>query len=293
MGMAYFRIAPVFFSLVLGLVSGQVHAMYQKGILWQVSIETTEPSYVFGTFHSDDDAILDLPVSVRKALYQSSLLVLEMTLDPASVSHMQKAAILPEGKNLRHTINDNLIYSEAVSNMALRGSPRSLTSRMKPWAVYMSLNTPEKKSGMFQDLLLSLLAGVQNKPVTALEAAHEQVAVYDGLSLAEQVELLEALLGSYGKNDAEYEQIKDYYLQADLAGLVDAASVKNLEVNNNLKEKIQRRLVDNRNDRMVRRMKPYLEQGDAFIAVGALHLAGTNGILNQLNERGYRITRVY
>ena len=89
------------------------------------------------------------------------------------------------------------------------------------------------------------------------------------------------------------QKLHNYYLQADLAGLMEAALVQKLEVNSKLKQKIQQRLVDNRNDRMVRRMKPYLEKGDACIAVGALHLAGANGILSQLSERGYTVTRVY
>ena len=53
------------------------------------------------------------------------------------------------------------------------------------------------------------------------------------------------------------------------------------------------RLLDERNARMVERMAPRLTEGDAFIAVGALHLPGERGILNLLAERGYRIFRVY
>jgi hypothetical protein len=45
--------------------------------------------------------------------------------------------------------------------------------------------------------------------------------------------------------------------------------------------------------RMVERMIPRLAEGDAFVAVGALHLPAERGILNLLAERGYRISRVY
>jgi len=36
-----------------------------------------------------------------------------------------------------------------------------------------------------------------------------------------------------------------------------------------------------------------LQQGNAFIAVGALHLPGETGILNLLAGQGYQITRLY
>ena len=52
-------------------------------------------------------------------------------------------------------------------------------------------------------------------------------------------------------------------------------------------------LIDDRNDHMVERMLPRLAEGKAFIAVGALHLPGERGILKQLEDQGYRVTRVY
>ena len=44
---------------------------------------------------------------------------------------------------------------------------------------------------------------------------------------------------------------------------------------------------------MVERMAARLSEGKAFIAVGALHLPGDEGILNLLQRDGYRITRLY
>ena len=55
----------------------------------------------------------------------------------------------------------------------------------------------------------------------------------------------------------------------------------------------QRRLVDDRNQHMVERMQPYLQQGKAFVAVGALHLPGKTGLLERLQQQGYTVSRVY
>lgn len=48
-----------------------------------------------------------------------------------------------------------------------------------------------------------------------------------------------------------------------------------------------------RNRRMVERMARHVNQGGAFVAVGALHLSGENGILRLLEKRGYKVSRVY
>jgi uncharacterized protein YbaP (TraB family) len=55
---------------------------------------------------------------------------------------------------------------------------------------------------------------------------------------------------------------------------------------------VRERLINDRNRRMVERMLPWLREGSAFVAVGALHLAGPEGILRLLSDRGYRVTRV-
>ena len=50
-----------------------------------------------------------------------------------------------------------------------------------------------------------------------------------------------------------------------------------------------RQLVDERNTRM----EPYLKKGQAFIAIGALHLPGKAGVLSLLAQKGYRVSVVY
>ena len=58
-------------------------------------------------------------------------------------------------------------------------------------------------------------------------------------------------------------------------------------------KKLMHQLIDQRNARMVTRMEPFLKRGQAFIAIGALHLPGEVGVLNLLAKQGYRVSVVY
>ena len=44
---------------------------------------------------------------------------------------------------------------------------------------------------------------------------------------------------------------------------------------------------------MVERAEPLLARGGAFIAVGALHLSGKEGLVERLRAAGYRVTKVW
>ena len=54
----------------------------------------------------------------------------------------------------------------------------------------------------------------------------------------------------------------------------------------------ERNLIDNRNHTMAERLQPFLADGNAFVAVGALHLPGEEGLVKLLPGQGYRISAV-
>ena len=54
---------------------------------------------------------------------------------------------------------------------------------------------------------------------------------------------------------------------------------------------MQPTLIDERNLRMRDRLLPILEKGDAFVAVGAMHLSGETGLVELLRQSGYTVTR--
>jgi hypothetical protein len=58
-------------------------------------------------------------------------------------------------------------------------------------------------------------------------------------------------------------------------------------------ERFMEKILYQRNERMLERVRPYLEQGDTFIAVGALHLPDKRGLLEMLEQEGHTLTVVY
>lgn len=54
-----------------------------------------------------------------------------------------------------------------------------------------------------------------------------------------------------------------------------------------------KKMIVDRNIRMAERAAPLLKTGNAFIAVGALHLIGEQGLVELFRKEGYTVTRLH
>jgi uncharacterized protein YbaP (TraB family) len=60
-----------------------------------------------------------------------------------------------------------------------------------------------------------------------------------------------------------------------------------------LQDALTDRMLAERNAIFVKRLQPLLQQGGAFVAVGALHLVGARGVPALLEANGWVLERVY
>ena len=51
-------------------------------------------------------------------------------------------------------------------------------------------------------------------------------------------------------------------------------------------------LIDHRNQRFMARLQDELPRGGVFVAVGAGHIPGENGLVEMLRGNGYAVTRI-
>jgi uncharacterized protein YbaP (TraB family) len=267
-------------------------AGYGKGLLWKIERAGTRPSYVFGTIHSEDPRVLALPQLVQTTFDGADRYVMEAILDEAAMMSMSTRMMFDDGRTLKQVLKEPL-YTKAASAMASFGMPEFALQLMKPWAVAMSLSVPKPETGLFLDLLLMQRAGEQSKPVAGLESVEEQLSIFDQMPMKDQVTMLEETLKYLPELEGMFAALHEAYLARDLAAMGRLSEEQQMKGNRELGEKVMVQLLDTRNHRMVQRMEGYFKEGNAFVAVGALHLPGREGVLNLLAKRGYRVTAVY
>jgi len=258
------------------------------GILWAVNRADTSTSYVFGTVHSEDERVTQLPEPVSQAFNNASHLALEILLNEATKKIVLKTLYFTDERRLKSLLTPDL-YSRTIDAMNNRQLPPDVTNRMKPWAVFTILSMPEQKTGLFLDALLFQMANQQNKVVHGLETAQEQTAVFDEMPMSSQIALLESTLDHLPDMDRLLNEIIEVYLSRDLDQIVAISKKYEEMIDETLAADFNQRLVIDRNYRMVERMLPLLNKGNSFIAIGALHLPGEEGILTLLEQEGYHV----
>jgi hypothetical protein len=122
----------------------------------------------------------------------------------------------------------------------------------------------------------------------------EQIFTFDEFPMDSQVALLKHSLAHRDELIALAERTLEAYLRADLAGLWrlrEQFAARHPQIAPH-QAVMNKRVLHDRNVVMAFRMQRELRRGNAFIALGALHLYGADGVLGRLEADGYRARRL-
>ena len=263
----------------------------QIGLLWKIDKPGAEPSYLFGTIHLNDERVKNLAPPVKSAFDNSRSFTMEMITDPSGLVVLSRLMFLDEGLSLKKITGEKL-YQETIDVLLKKDMTTENLDRIKPWVIIMMLSTPKSKSGLFLDMDLYTKAVSARKPAYGLETMAEQLAPFDDMLLKDQVALLKDSLQASDQQDAQLEEITQAYLSRNLTKLLTIADSYQTQAGAAY-DRLMAQLIKNRNLRMQQRMQARLREGNAFIAVGALHLPGENGLIKLLQKQGYSVTSVY
>ncbi len=304
-----FRFTVVFLvACVIGTVA--LSAPTEKPLLWRIAGPV--PSYLYGTIHVPDPRVLELPDVVRQAVDASDVLLTEIPLDAQTQQAAARIAMLPAGQNLRKLAGDELYgrLLRVISNSLSGKIPGPAVDLMAmSFAQFTPLAAVIQVSML--DYLPDMLAGRQpldptlyamavkaGKQVGGLETLEEQAAVFEVLTLEEQVKAMASFLDQMDRprpgQVQSARQLVDLYLTGDLNKLTEELNRQDPE-QEALRKKFMTRLLDDRNMKMADRIAARVAEKPAksyFFAVGAGHYGGETGILAQLAKKGLKVTRV-
>lgn len=274
-----------------------------SGLLWKIEKPGVAPSYLFGTMHMTDPRVVTLPAAARKAFDAAGTMVIETTdvLDQAKMM-----AVLAQRPDLMMftdaTTLNSLLTPEEIKTvdaaLEARGIPLFSIAKMKPWIVSAMVSLPAcelaRKAGgaPVLDVSLAQEAKAKGKTVEGLETAAGQLEAMASLPMSFHVQgLVETLKLGDRMNDVVETMIVLYTQgQTGLFWPLFRAVLPGGETEGPGYSAFEQTMITARNHGMVRSATPILDKGNAFIAVGALHLPGPDGVVSLLRKAGYAVS---
>ncbi|MCG6861816.1 MAG: TraB/GumN family protein [Chromatiaceae bacterium] len=267
-------------------------ATFEQGLLFEVRSQTGKSSFLFGTIHSEDARVMELAPPVQSAFDEAGSFVMEVIPDPKAIRRAMVAMAYSDGRSLARVVGQDR-FREIVAAMKGRGMSPEAIKDFKPWAIVTILGLPPPETGEFLDIHLYKRALAAGKPVHSIETMDEQLAVFDDLSESDQVALLEETLAVLNQLPEVHERLLQAYLQRDLAGLSRLVKEYLRVADSEVDKRFKIAVLDARHARMTERILPFVEKGGYFVAIGALHLTGEDGVLARLEALGFDVRRRY
>jgi len=281
--------------LLAGLPLQAMTERFARGLLWRVTRESVAASHVYGTIHVPDPRLAELPAAVRSHFDAAKSLMLEFVPDPYSRERFLEAAMFLDRQTLAEKIGAE-DFERAVEHLAPIGLTREVVNKLKPWGVLLNLRNPKRaEQGAPLDSQLLELARARRLPLQQIEGVEEQIFTFDEFPMESQVALLKHSLAHREELLELAERTLEAYLERDLAAiwrLREQFIARYPEIAAH-QAVMTKRVVHDRSVVMAFRMQRQLRRGDAFVALGALHLYGEKGVLALLEADGYRAEVVF
>jgi len=274
-------------------------------LLWKVS-DADNSIYLLGSFHLLRQDDYPLSTDVDAAFADAESLLFEMPPSemesPTLALQMGQAALRLDGTRLDSQLPpatarklQDWFAANATAMQASGMTPQAL-QMFEPWFVGLTVSIV----GMTRDGLDPKLgldrhfadaAQQAGKPVDGFETGAQQIAFLDGMDADEQVQFLDEALDESGEGAGEVEKLHAAWRAGDAATLWDgmAADMKREY------PKLYRHVNVERNDAWLPRIEQRLQApgaDDTLVVVGALHLLGSDGLVEKLRAKGYAVERI-
>ena len=262
----------------------------ERTLLWQVSGNGLDkPSYIFGTMHLIHFEQYNMGANVEKKLKQADKLIMEVDLKKVDMMGLAQKALLAEGKTMKDYVSeDEYNRIQTFFNDSLGISPmifNTAYAKMKPFFLDQLLIVQflDENPASYESEFASI-AEDENIPTEGLETMEEQLAFLDNIPLEEQYAQLLESIDSFNITRSEFKELSDAYADNDLTSLSDMIE-KEWETDTLYKSL----LLTKRNIDWIPKLKKYFAEGSTFVAIGAGHLGGSEGIIAQLRKEGYKV----
>lgn len=284
-------------TVVPPAASPQAPAARWAPMLWEVQGQEQARLLLLGSIHLLQETDYPLPAGVQQAYAEADRVVFELA--PEQMLSPQLAqAMLRSGVRSRGRLQDELPAAQwqRLQRWAQqRDMPVERLQMLKPWFAALTISLQEMaRAGMRADLGLDRhlmeRGKADGKSMLGLEDGLAQIALFDAMGSQEQVQMLAEALDEAASDGARFGDL----LASWRAGEPGAFWVQAGQPLKTTYPALYQAINVQRNQAWLAQLPQWLGpgHGTTLVVVGALHLVGSDGLVEQLQAKGYRVQRL-
>ncbi|MBC7614515.1 MAG: TraB/GumN family protein [Pedobacter sp.] len=275
--------------LSLSLNSKAQQKKIENSLLWEISGNgLKKSSYLFGTYHFAGKDFIDTMKVLQTKLGMADAIVGELIIDETMVAKLTPHMLM-KNNFLDKLLTPNQYQLVAAYLKKISGYDLKLFNLMKPVAVQitmMQFTAPKtiSETNPALDQYIQDYGKANNKKLIGLETVEDQATILFGNNLERQKVLLLKSIANEEKIKKEGQKLYDYYITQNLQEL-EKLFVKSDDYT---QEELDQ-LLKNRNVKWMAQLPTLMQNQSLFIAVGAGHLVGEDGLIKALKVKGYEV----
>lgn len=274
-------------ALLTGVLLFLVSAGANASLLYRISgKDLPQPSYLFGTMHMICERDFNADERILQAFNATERLVLELDLtDMAVAQQLQQSIRQPGGPYLHKHLNAEQLEEIDAVLQRITGQRLSYFEELRPFVLSSMLLREQLNCQQLASWEGFFLQQAQHtaKTVIGLETVSDQIGIFDHIPLARQSQWFWQMIDEFQQSSADLQQMKMLFLNEDVDKLYEFI-VQQPEF-----AEYRSLLLDDRNQNWVLVLQPLIVEQPTFIAVGAGHLGGSQGLISLLRDAGYTV----
>jgi uncharacterized protein len=278
-------------ALCATLCASLAHADTALHSLWELHGKHNTV-YVLGSIHTLRASDYPLAPAIMDAYRDSKALVMEIDLNemesPDVQAEMLQSAALPEGKSLEQIVGPAR-YARAQELVRDVGLDLSMFGGYAPWFVAEAVSQLQlaqlgfdTQSGV--EMFFMARARNDGKNVSGLETAHEQLTIFESMSMETQAAYMMSSLEQAHDLPKEVNDMVQAWRRGDTAWF-------QTEIKSDLGKDpaLYQSMVAARNRKWISKIEAMLDDDKNYlIIVGTAHLVGPDSVIELLKKDGVR-----
>lgn len=280
---------------------------YPQGNHWRATRDGQEVT-ILGTYHLSDPRHAATLDRALPALAAATRLLVEGGPEEeaqlaAAMGSSPELILLPEGPTLIDLLEpaDWAALSDALRARAI---PPFMAARFRPWFVSVTLSLPAcaAQAAVEEDGLDAMLIEAAQDlgiPVGALEPWDTAFRIFEDMPMDSQIGMIRSTLAIEHEAEDFLYTLAEAYFRQDSRLTWELMRKVSLTLPDATPEKVEAEfalmeeaLMNGRNRDWIPVIEAAAAEGPVLVAFGALHLAGEEGVLNLLAQRGWALERL-